>query len=168
MQKELRSILSTEKNQIIIEQDPIYFLNYNYICICMCILKKVRTETDHLETIMSGMGVRNSRGRVKRTSVVILNLLRCLLWRSEPHAGLLFRTEGGLQARGCSSGSLCDPRPPHSRLCPSGSRPLNPLLSARISPHWDRVLPAVSTLMRRGLGLRFFLLEANSWTSSRL
>lgn len=65
MQKDLRSILSTEKNQIIIEQDPVYFLNYNYICICMCILKKVRTETDHLETILSGTGVRNGRGRVK-------------------------------------------------------------------------------------------------------
>lgn len=124
MQKELRSILSTEKNQIIIEQDPIYFLNYNYICICMCILKKVRTETDHLETIMSGVGVRNSPGRVKRTSVVILNLLRCLLWRSEPHAGLLFRAEGGLQARGCSSGSLCDPRSPHSCLWSQAPAPL--------------------------------------------
>lgn len=168
MQKELRSILSTEKNQIIIEQDPIYFLNYNYICICMCILKKVRTETDHLETIMSGMGVRNSRGRVKRTWVVILNLLRCLLWCREPHAALLFRAEGGLLAWGCSSGSLCDPCPSHSCLCPPGPRPLNPLLSARIGPHGDRVLPAVSTLMRRGLGLLFFLLKANSWTFSRL
>ena len=101
--------------------------------------------------------------------VVTLNLLRCLVWRSEPPTGLLFRAEGGLQAQGCLSGPSVWPLPPHihgsapqppppptfTPLLP-GSGPLNLLLSARISPHGDRVLPAVSTLMHRGLGSLFF------------
>lgn len=64
MQEAPRSTLPTEKH-IIIEQGPAHVLNHNYTCICMCILKKVRTEPDHSETILSGTGARTGTGRVK-------------------------------------------------------------------------------------------------------
>lgn len=101
--------------------------------------------------------------------MVTLNLLRCLVWHvSRPqgsHLGL--REVSRLGA--ARAAPPCGPRlPTFTPLPPTGSHPLNPLLSARISPHGDRVLPAASTLMHRGLVSLFFPLKANSWPFSWL